>query len=223
MTDSRKIVSAEEAISHIKDSDRIMVGGVGLRGCPLEIEEELVRSGKKDLTIISNDLNSPGVGLGNLLSNHQIKALIGNYYNWNKEAIAAYNRGEIDIKLVPQGTFAEAIRAAACGIPAFYVAASAGTELGEGKETRYIDGKRYVLEYAIRADVALVKAHKADKLGNLVYSKTARNFNPCMAAAANYTIAVVEEIVETGELDPEEIVTPHLFVDAIVEVGHARA
>lgn len=219
MVDYGKVTTAEEAISHIKDGDRIMVGGFGLRGCPFELEAELVKSGKKNLTIISNDLNSPGIGLGNLLSNGQIKALIGNYYSWNIEAVEAYNRGEIEITLIPQGTFGEAIRAGAFGIPAFFVEASAGTELGEGKEVRVFDGKEYVLEHALKADVAIVKAYKADKLGNLVYSKTARNFNPPMAAAADYTIALVEHIVEVGELNPEEVVTHHLFVDAIVEVG----
>lgn len=213
-----KIMTADEALSQIKDGDRIMVGGFGMRGCPFQLEEALARTGKKDLTIISNDLNSPGVGLGKLLDNHQIKALIGNYYNWNKDAIHACNRGEITITLIPQGTFGEAIRAGAYGIPAFYTSASAGTVLGEGKELRRFDGKDYVLEYALRADVALIKAYRSDRLGNLVYSKTARNFNPVMAAAADYTVALVEQIVETGQLDPDEIVTPHLFVDAIVEV-----
>lgn len=218
MTTHGKIMSAEEAVSNIKDGDRIMVGGFGTCGCPFELDEALVRSGRKDLTIISNDLNSPGIGLGRLLNNHQVKALIGNYYTWNVDAVRAYNRGEIDITLIPQGTFGEAIRAGAYGIPAFYVATSAGTTLGVGKEVRRFDGREYVLEHALRADAALIKAYKADTLGNLVYSKTARNFNPCMAAAAEYTIALVEEIVEVGQLDPEEIVTPHLFVDAIVEV-----
>ena len=217
MGEYEKILSADQAISYIKNGDTIMVGGFGLRGCPFTLEEALLRSGKKELTIISNDLNSPGIGLGKLLQNHQIKSLIGNYYNWNKEAIRARNRGEIDITLIPQGTFAEAIRAGAYGIPAFFVEASYGTTLGTGKEVRTFNGKEYVLEYALHADVALIKAHKADKIGNLVYSKTARNFNPMMAAAADFTIAVVEEIVEVGNLRPDEIITPHLFVDAIVE------
>lgn len=218
MVEYGKITTGREAISHIKDGDRIMVGGFGLRGCPFELEDELVKSGKKNLTIISNDLNSPGIGLGKLLSNNQVKSLVGNYYSWNKDAVLAFNRGEVDITLVPQGTLAEAIRAAAYGIPAFYVEASTATALGDGKETRVFDGKTYVLERAIQADVALVKAKKADRLGNLVYAKTARNFNSVMAAAAGYTIALVEEIVDVGMLAPDSIMTPHLFVDAIVEV-----
>ena len=194
-----------------------MAGGFGLRGTPFALVEELARSGRKDLTIISNDLGGPNEGLGILLSNGQVKALIGSYYNWNTEVVDAYNQGNIQVTLLPQGSFAESIRAAGMGIPAYYTLASAGTELGEGKETRQFDGKTYVLEYAIHADVALVEAYRADKLGNLVYSKTARNFNPCMAAAAKYTIALVKEIVEPGQLDPEEIITPHLFVDAIIK------
>jgi len=212
-----KITRIDQAISRIKDGDRIMVGGFGLRGCPDALVDALVASNRKELTIISNDLGSPGIGLGKLLSNHQIKALIGNYYNWNPEAVEAYNRGEIQVKLIPQGSFAESIRAAGCGIPAYYTLASAGTELGKGKETRVFDGKTYVLERALKADVALVNAYKADVLGDLIYCKVARNFNPAMATAADYTIALVDEIVGAGELDPESIVTPHIFVNAIVK------
>lgn len=214
-----KIMTAAEAVSRVRDGGSIMVGGFGLRGCPFELVDALVDAGAKNLTIISNDLGSPNTGLGKLLSNNQIKALIGNYYNWNKDAIRAFNNGEIAITLVPQGTMSEAIRAGAYGIPAFFVPASAGTELDKGKERRIFNGKEYVMEYALHADVSLIKAKKADKLGNLVYSKTARNFNPLMAAAADYTIALVEEIVEVGALSPEEIITPHLFVDAIIEVN----
>ena len=214
-----KIVSIEEAISHVKDGDRVMVGGFGLRGTPDALVDALVATNKKDLTIISNDLGSPNVGLGKLLTNKMIKGLIGNYYNWNPDAVEAYNRGEIEVKLIPQGSFAESIRAAGVGIPAYYTLASAGTPLGEGKETRVYNGKTYVLEEAIHADVALIQAYKADRLGNLVYCKVARNFNPAMAMAADYTIALVDEIVEVGELDPEAIVTPHIFVNAIVKKG----
>ena len=214
-----KVVTIEEAMSHVQDGDRVMVGGFGLRGTPDTLVDALVATNKKDLTIISNDLGSPNVGLGKLLTNKMIKGLIGNYYNWNPDAVEAYNRGEIQVKLIPQGSFAESIRAAGVGIPAYYTLASAGTPLGEGKETRVYNGKTYVLEEAIHADVALIQAYKADKLGNLVYCKVARNFNPAMAMAATYTIALVDEIVEVGELDPEAIVTPHIFVDAIVKKG----
>ena len=208
-----------QAMEHVKDGDRVMVGGFGLRGTPDQLVDALVATNKKDLTIISNDLGSPNVGLGKLLTNRMIKGLIGNYYNWNPDAVEAYNRGEIEVKLIPQGTFAESIRAAGVGIPAYYTLASAGTPLGEGKETRVYDGKTYVLEEAIHADVALIQAYKADRLGNLVYCKVARNFNPAMAMAADYTIALVDEVVEVGELDPEAIVTPHIFVNAIVKKG----
>ena len=212
-----KLLTAEEAIRHICDGDRIMIGGFGLRGCPDELVDELVRSNKKELTIVSNDLGSPNQGLGRLLTNGQIKGLIGSYYNWNPEAIEAYNKGEISVTLVPQGTLAESMRAAGMGIPAYYTPTSAGTDLEKGKEVREFNGRKYVLEEAIHTDVALIRAKKADTLGNLVYSKTARNFNPVMAMAATYTIAEVDEIVEPGELDPEEIVTPHIYVNAIVK------
>ena len=212
-----KIMTAEAAISRIKDGDRVMVGGFGLRGHPDALVDALVASGKKNLTIISNDLGSPGEGLGKLLTNGQIKQLIGSYYNWNPEAIAAYNNGDIQVDLVPQGTLAESMRAAAMGIPAYYTMTAAGTELAKGKETREYDKRTCILEYAIKADVALIRAKASDVLGNLIYSKTARNFNPIMAMAANYTIALVDEIVDVGELDPERIVTQHIYVDAIIK------
>ena len=212
-----KIISAAEAIMKVKDGDRIMVGGFGLRGTPFALVDELAKSGRKDLTIISNDLGGPNEGLGMLLTNGQIKALIGNYYNWNIDAVRAYNEGVIQVTLVPQGTFTESIRAAGMGIPAYYTLASAGTELGKGKETREFGGRTYVLEHAIHADVALVEADRADTLGNLTYCKTARNFNPMMATAAKYTVALVREIVKPGEIDPEHIITPHIFVNAIVK------
>ena len=214
-----KLLSAAEAIDRIPEGARVMIGGFGLRGCPDELVDQLAASGKKNLTIISNDLGSPNQGLGKLQTNGQVAALIGSYYNWNPDAIAAYNRGEIQVTLVPQGTLAESMRAAGMGIPAYYTPASVGTDLEKGKEVRQFNGKSYVLEEAIHADVALIRAKKADTLGNLVYSKTARNFNPVMAMAADYTIAEVDEIVEPGELDPETIVTPHLFVNAIVKRG----
>ena len=212
-----KIMDADKAVSRIKDGDRIMVGGFGLRGTPDTLVEALIRHGAKDLTLISNDAGSPGAGLGNLVSNRQVKHFIGSYYTWNQELVELYNKGEVEVKLVPQGTLAESIHAAGFGIPAYFTLASAGTELGKDKECRVYNGRNYVLEEAIHADVALVQAYKADTLGNLVYCKTARSFNPPMAMAAGYTIALVDEIVEAGELDPEVIVTPHIFVNAIVK------
>ena len=214
MTD--KQLTVQQAIAKIPDGASIMIGGFGLRGCPDDLVSELVASGKKELTIISNDLGSPNQGLGRLMTNKQIKGLIGSYYNWNPEAIEAYNRGEIMVELVPQGTLAESIRAAGMGIPAYFTPTAANTDLDAGKEKRSFNGVDCVLEKAIGADVALIRAKKADRLGNLIYSKVARNFNPMMAMAARYTIVEVDEIVEPGELDPELIVTPHIYVDAIV-------
>jgi 3-oxoacid CoA-transferase A subunit len=219
MERKNKIMDIKDAIRVVKDGDVIMVGGFGLRGCPDDLIDALVESNKKNLTIISNDLGAPNEGLGKLLTNGQIKALIGNYYNWNPEVAEAYNAGKIDVKLIPQGTFAESIRAAGAGIPAYYTLASAGTILGEGKETKEFNGKTYVLEHAIKADIALIKAYKSDTLGNLVYSKVARNFNPVMAMAAKHTIAQVSEIVDKGEIDPECIITSHIFVKAVVKGG----
>jgi len=210
-----KFKSIKEAIQLIKPGSRVMVGSFGLAGYPENLVEALAESGIKDLTIISNDLGSPGIGLGKLLTNNQVKALIGTYYNWNPDVAQAYNQGKIQVTLVPQGTFAEAIRAAGVGIPAFYTPTGVGTELGKGKETRVFNGRTYLLEESIHADVALIKAHKADELGNLVYYKTARNFNPLMAMAADLVIAEVDEIVPTGELSPESIITPHIYVDVL--------
>ncbi len=212
-----KISTAERAMSVVKDGDTVMIGGFGLRGCPFELIEALVNTNKKDLTIISNDLGNSGAGLGKLLTNKQVKKLIGNYYTWNPDVSNAYKRGEIDVQLIPQGTFAEAIRAGGVGIPGFYTMTSEGTTLGETKDTRVFDGKRYVLERSLRADVALIKGHKSDGLGNILYYKVSRNFNPLMAMAAKITIAQVEEIVKTGSMDPECIVTPHVFIDYIVK------
>jgi 3-oxoacid CoA-transferase A subunit len=216
------VLSIEEAISLIKPGSRIMVGGFGLSGYPDLLIDALVDSGVGDLTIISNDLGSPNVGLGRLLTNGQIKSLIGNFYNWNPDVAEAYNKGIIDVTLVPQGTFAEAIRAAGAGIPAFYTKTAVGTELAESKETREFDGETYIMERAISADFALIKAHKADRLGNLTYYKTARNFNPIMAMAAEVTIAQVDEILPVGKLDPECIVTPHIYVDVLCKGDDAN-
>jgi len=212
----QKLTSAAEAISHIQDGDTIMIGGFGLRGTPSELIEALARSGKRDLTIISNSGDSPGIGIGALLRNGQIKRLIGTHYNMNREVAEARNAGQIEVTLVPMGNLVEAIRAGGFGIPAFYVPVAVGTQLGEGKEVREFDGRRYLLERALKADVALIRARKADTMGNLVYHKTARNFNPVMATAAKYTVAVADEIVEPGQLPPDSIITAHIYVDALV-------
>lgn len=211
-----KLMSAAEAISHIKDGDTVMIGGFGLRGSPSELIDVLARSGQRDLTIISNSGDSPGIGIGALLRNGQIKRLIGTHYNMNREVAEARNAGQIEVTLVPMGNLVEAIRAGGFGIPAFYVPVAVGTELGEDKEIREFDGRPYLLERALKADVALIRARKADTLGNLVYHKTARNFNPVMATAAAYTIVVADEIVEPGQLQPDAIITAHIYVDALV-------
>ncbi len=214
-----KLCGAKESMRLIKDGDRIMVGGFGNVGTPWTLIDALADSGVKDLTVISNDLGSPNIGLGKLLTRNKIRGLIGTYYNWNKEVIAAHNEKKISIELVPQGTFAEAIRAAGVGVAGFYVRTAVGTELAKGRELKEFNGKTYLLQEAIRADAALICADKADELGNLVYYKTARNFNPLMAMAASVVIAEVNEIVPAGSIDPETIVTPHLFVNRLVLKG----
>jgi 3-oxoacid CoA-transferase subunit A len=207
--------TAEEAVRRIR-SGSMMVGGFGLAGVPLRLIDALGRTGVRDLTVISNNIGTPGQGLGKWLNAGQIKKVIGTYFTTNPDVGEAYHAGKIEVELIPQGTFCEAIRAGGSGIPAFYTPTATGTELAEGKEVRFFDGKPYVLERALRGDVSLIKAHKADELGNLIYYKTARNFNPLMAMASDLTIAEVDEIVPVGSLDPEAIVTPHVFVDILV-------
>ena len=213
---SHKLCSIEEAMRLIKSGDRIMIGGFGNTGDPRTLINALAETDKKDLTIISNDLGSPNIGLGRLLTNNKVKGLVGTYYNWNREVAAAYNAGRISLELLPQGSFSEAIRAAGVGVAGFYTKTAVGTDLATNKEIKEFNGQKYLLQEAIHADVALICADKADELGNLVYHKTARNFNPMMAMAAKTVIAEVNEIVPVGALDPEIIITPHLFVNAIV-------
>ena len=214
------VISAEEAVGRIRTGDTVMVGGFGLVGAPLRLIDALVdASDATDLTIVSNNIGEPGRGLGNLLRQGRIRRGISSYFTSNPEAVAAVNAGEIEATLVPQGTFAEAIRAGGAGIGGFYTPVGAGTMLAEGKEERTIDGVRHVLEEPIRADVALVYAARADERGNLWYRKTARNFNPLMATAATITIAEVGEVVPVGELEAESVVTPHLYVDYMVEAA----
>jgi 3-oxoacid CoA-transferase A subunit len=211
-----KVTTLSRAMDLIRPGARIMVGGFGNAGNPEQLIQALVQSQVPDLTIISNDLGSPGVGLGKLLDHGQVTALIGNYYNWNPDVAGACLRKEISVTLVPQGTFAEAIRAAGVGIPAFYTPTGVGTDLARGQEVRTFGGRPCVLARAIHADIALIRARQADTQGNLVYDKTAQNFNPLMAMAAATAIAEVDEILEPGGLDPHGIVTPHLFVDKLV-------
>jgi 3-oxoacid CoA-transferase A subunit len=212
-----RITSAEEAIRHVRTGDTVMVGGFGLVGAPLTLLDALVeQSDASDLTIISNNIGEPGKGLGKLLRQGRIKRGISSYFTSNPEAVAAVNAGDIEATLLPQGTFAEAIRAGGAGIAAFFTPVGAGTALAEGKEERLIDGVPHILEQAIRADVALVFAARADTLGNLWYRRTARNFNPLMATAARITVAEASDVVPVGGIDPESVMTPHLYIDELV-------
>lgn len=207
----------EAALSCVKNGHTLMVGGFGLIGAPLTLIDGLAKKDVAGLTVISNNLGEKGKGLGVLLSQKKIKKAIGSYFTSNREIGEFYQRGEIELELLPQGTLAESIRAGGAGIGGYYTKTGVGTDLAKGKEERDINGATYIFEPAIRANVALIRAWKADTLGNLVYYKTARNFNPVMATAADAVIAEVDEIVEPGELSPEEIVTPHLFVDGIIK------
>jgi 3-oxoadipate CoA-transferase, alpha subunit len=210
-------ISADEAVSHIRSGDTIMVGGFGLVGAPLTLIDALAEhSEATDLTVVSNNIGEPGKGLGKLLRQGRIRRGISSFFTSNPEAVAAANAGDIEATLLPQGTFAEAIRAGGAGIGGFFTPVGAGTLLAEGKEEREIDGVSHVLESPIRADVSLVYAARADELGNLWYRHTARNFNPMMATAATITIAEAGEIVRVGGLEPESIATPHLYVDHLV-------
>ncbi|GLY10767.1 CoA transferase subunit A [Pseudobacillus badius] len=209
--------NAVQALSCVQSGHTLMVGGFGLIGAPLTLIDGLAEIDATDLTVISNNLGEAGRGLGVLLRQGKIQKAIGSYFTSNREVGDYYQKGEIELQLLPQGTLSESMRAGGAGIGGYYTKTGVGTELAKGKEEREIDGVKYVFEPAIRANIALIKAHKADTLGNLIYYKTARNFNPLMATAADVVIAEVDEIVEQGELSPEEIVTPHLFVDKIIK------
>jgi len=212
-----KLIEASEVRNLVKNGDTLLVGGFGLSGSPLTLIYDLLNSDVEDLTIVSNNLGEDGQGLHKLFEAGKLKKIIGSFFTTNKPVVHAWQQGEIEIKLVPQGTLAEAIRAGGAGIGGFYTKTAVGTELAFGKEERLIDGERYIFEQAIKGDVSFVRAAKADKLGNLVYHTTARNFNPMVATAGKIVIAEVDEIVEVGELDAEHIVTPHAYVDYIVK------
>jgi 3-oxoacid CoA-transferase subunit A len=202
----------------VKDGMTIMAGGFGLCGIPEALIEAIRDSGAKDLTFISNNAGVDGVGLGRLLETRQIRKMISSYVGENKLFAQQYLSGELELEFNPQGTLAERIRAGGAGIPAFYTKTGVGTLIAEGKEVREFDGERYVMERGLFADLAVVHAHTADTEGNLVYRKTARNFNPMMASAAKITIAEVEHLVEVGGIDPDCIHTPGIFVQRIVHV-----
>ena len=217
---NKKVNSVKEALVGVKSGMTLMLGGFGLCGIPENSIQELVRLGLKDLTCISNNAGVDDFGLGLLLQEKQIKKMISSYVGENDEFERQMLSGELEVELTPQGTLAEKCRAAQAGFPAFFTPAGFGTEVAEGKETREFDGKMYVLESAYKADFAFVKAWKGDAAGNLIFKGTARNFNPSMCGAATITIAEVEELVPVGELNPNQIHTPGIFVQRIFQGAH---
>ena len=216
----KRIASADAAIAKLTDGATILVGGFGLCGVPEHLIDAVRRKGTRNLTIASNNAGTDNAGLGLLLQNRQIKKMISTYVGENKLFEQLVLSGEVQVELNPQGTFSERIRAGGAGIPAFYTPTGYGTMVAEGKETREFDGRHYVLERALRGDFAFIKAWKGDRWGNLIYRKTSRNFNPMMATAADYVIAEVEQLVELGQLPPDQIHTPGIFVDAIFQGPH---
>src|SRR3954469_16111678 len=216
MKNSKILTSFSEAVSDIQDGATLIVGGFGLSGIPEKAIQALKEQGTKDLTVVSNNCGVDDWGLGLLLANRQIKKMISSYVGENKIFEQQYLSGELEVELTPQGTLAERLRAGGAGIPGFYTATGVGTPIAEGKEHKVFNGRTYILEQGIVGDFALVKAWKADPLGNLVYRNTARNFNPLAAMSGKVTIAEVEEIVEVGELDPDAIHTPGVYVQRVL-------
>lgn len=217
----KRVASLRDAVEGIEDGATVMIGGFGRAGQPVELIDALIDQGAKDLTIVNNNAGNGDVGLAALLAKRRVKKIICSFPRQTDSWVfdGLYREGAIELELVPQGNLAERIRAAGAGIGAFFTPTGVGTELTEGKETREIDGRTYALEYPIRADFALISAHRADRWGNLVFRETARNFGPIMATAAATTVAQVDEFVELGDLDPETIVTPGIFVNRVVAVG----
>src|SRR6476661_620908 len=214
---NKQIASADAAVALVPDGATIMMGGFGLCGIPESLIAALHRRGTRDLTVISNNAGVDDFGIGILLKARQVRKMISTYVGENKEFERQFLTKELDVELIPQGTFAERIRAGGAGIGGFFTPTGYGTIVAEGKETRVIDGRHYVLEAPLRADFAFVKAWKGDRVGNLVYRRTARNFNPVMATAARVTIAEVEHLVEPGSIDPDHVVTPGIFVNHILQ------
>jgi 3-oxoacid CoA-transferase subunit A len=217
---NKVLASAEEAVERIPDGATIMMGGFGLCGIPETLIAALKARGTRELTVISNNAGVDDFGIGVLLRARQVRKMIATYVGENKEFERQFLSKELEVELVPQGTFAERIRAGGAGIAGFFTPTGYGTLVSEGKETRVIDGKPYILESPLKADFAFVKGWKGDRAGNLAYRKTARNFNPVMATAAAVTIAEVEHLVEPGELDPDQVVTPGIFVRHILQGAH---
>ena len=212
--------TADEAVADVADGATVLVGGFGLAGMPIALIDALIRQGASDLTIVNNNAGNGDTGLAALLAKGRVRKVICSFPRQHDSWVFddLYRRGAIELELVPQGNLAERMRAAGAGIGAFFCPTGVGTPLAEGKETREIDGRTYVLEYPIRGDVALVGAYRADRTGNVVYRKTARNFGPVMATAARTTIVQVSAVVEVGDLDPEAVVTPSIYVDRVVAV-----
>jgi len=215
------VASPAEAVADIFDGAVVMIGGFGEAGSPIELIHALIDRGAKDLTVISNNTGSGHVGLAALIAHRRVRKMICSFPRTANSKVfpELYKNGEIELELVPQGTLAERIRSGGAGIPAFYTPTSVGTPLAEGKETREFDGKTYVMERTIRADFSLVKCKTADRYGNLIYNKTARNFGPIMCMGAKSTIVQAKQIAELGDIDPEAVVTPGIFVSKVVEVG----
>jgi 3-oxoadipate CoA-transferase, alpha subunit len=212
--------TCEEAVAGVEDGSTVMIGGFGAAGQPIELIEALIRHGATNLTVVNNNAGNGETGLAALIGAGRVRKIICSFPRQADSQLfdAAYRAGKIELELVAQGNLAERIRAAGAGIGAFFTPTGFGTPLAQGKETREIDGRGYILEYPIHADLALIKGHVSDRLGNLVYRKTARNFGPVMATAATATIVQVQRVVPTGALDPETIVTPCIYVDRIVEL-----
>src|SRR3989454_3378918 len=216
----KRVANAEAAIERLRDGATILMGGFGLCGIPENLIAAVRKKGIKNLTIASNNAGVDDFGIGLLLQNRQVKKMISTYFGENKLFEQLVMSGELELELNPQGTFAERLRAGGAGIPAFYTPTGYGTMVAEGKEVREFDGRKWALERALRGDSAFVKASNGDRWGNLIYRKTARNFNPMMATAADFVIAEVEQLVEIGQLDPDRIHTPGIFVDAIFQGPH---
>ena len=216
----KRVATVEAAVADVKDGSTVMIGGFGIAGMPSELIDALIARGERDLTVVNNNAGNGYTGLAALLQAGLVRKIICSFPRQADSDVfdGLYRSGRIELELVPQGNLAERIRAAGAGIGGFYTPTGYGTILAGGKETRKIGGRDYVLEYPLHADVALIKARAADRWGNLVYRKTARNFGPIMATAARLTIAQVDEIVELGELDPESVVTPGIFVERVVAV-----
>ena len=220
----KTVPSIEEAVAGIPDGATVMIGGFGRAGQPVELIDALIEQGAGELTIVNNNAGNGDTGLAALLAKRRVRKIVCSFPRQSDSWVfdGLYREGAIELELVPQGNLAERIRAAGAGVGAFYSPTAVGTELAEGRETRVIDGRTYLLEYPIRADFAFISALKGDRFGNLVFRETARNFGPIMATAAATTIVQVDEIVPLGSLDPESVVTPGIFVDRVVAVGERR-